>query len=89
VPLVRVAALSGVAVFGVLALVASVSVGNRFNPLPLGIIVVVGLASWLYTVRVVPGLRAADAGRRGPAPPRRPPRPAVDPSTEPQEPSVP
>jgi amino acid transporter len=89
VPLVRVAALSGVAVFGVLALVASVSVGNRFNPLPLGIIAVVGLGSWLYTVRVVPGLRAADAGRRAARPPRRPPRPAVDPSTEPQEPSVP
>ena len=76
VPLVRVVAIGGLVVFSVLALVASVSVANRFDPLPLVIIVVMGAASALYTVRVVPRLQAAEAARRAARPARRrPPRP--------------
>jgi len=94
VPLVRVVAIVGLIVFAALAAVASVSVGNRFDPLPLAIIVVMGLASALYTVRVVPGLQAAEAARRAARPTRRrPPRPAAAPTPEPPagspEPTVP
>ena len=75
VPLVRVVAITGVVVFGLLAVVASVSVGNRFDPVPLAIILVIGLASAAYTVRVVPRLQAAEAARRAARPTRRrPPR---------------
>jgi amino acid transporter len=76
VRLVRVVAVAGVVIFGVLALVASVSVSNRFNPVPLAIIAALAVASALYTVRVVPSLRAAEQARRSARPTRRrPPRP--------------
>ena len=88
-PLVRVVAAGGLTVFTALAVVASVSVGNRFNPVPLAIILVMGAASAAYTVTVVPRLQAADAARRA-APGRhravrRPPRGAVrrDPNQSP------
>jgi len=74
VPLVRVVSVGGLVVFGVLAVVASVSVGNRFDPLPLAIIVVTGGLSALYTVRQVPRLRAAEAARRAATGRRRPAR---------------
>jgi amino acid transporter len=75
VRLVRLVAPVGMAVFGVLALVASVSVSNRFDPVPLGIIAALVVASALYTVRVVPTLRAAEEARRAARPSRRrPPR---------------
>jgi hypothetical protein len=74
VPLVRVLAIAGIVVFGVLGLVASVSVSNRFDPLPLAIIVVSGGLSALYTVRRVPRLRAAEAARRAATGRRRPAR---------------
>jgi len=78
VPLVRVVAVAGLAVFSVLAVVASVSVDNRFSPVPLVIIVVMGAASAAYTVTVVPRLQAAEAARRAARPTRRrPPRPAA------------
>jgi basic amino acid/polyamine antiporter, APA family len=78
IPWVRIVAVAGIAVFGILAVVASVSVANRFNPLPLVIILVMGAASAAYTVRVVPRLQAAEAARRSARPTRRrPPRPAA------------
>ncbi len=87
VRLVRVVAVAGMAVFGVLALVASVSVSNRFDPVPLGIIAALAVASAVYTVRVVPALRAAEQARRAARPTRRrPPRPGgsvPDPGSEP------
>jgi amino acid transporter len=65
----------GLVVFGILAVVAAVTVDNRFDPLPLVIIAVIGAASFWYTVRVVPRLRAAEEARRAARPPRRrPPR---------------
>jgi len=75
VPLVRVLAVAGLVIFGGLGLVASVSVSNRFNPLPLVVIVVIGAGSVLYTVRQVPKLQAAEAARRAATPRRRPARP--------------
>jgi amino acid transporter len=75
VPLVRVVAVGGLVVFSVLALVASVSVGNRFDPVPLAIIAVMAAVSAAYTVTVVPKLQAAEAARRAARPVRRrPPR---------------
>ncbi len=64
----------GVVVFGLLAVVASVSVGDRFNPAPLAVIAVCGGLSAFYVLRVLPGVRAAEQARR-PATRRRPPRP--------------
>jgi len=75
VPLVRVLAVLGIVVFGVLGVVASVSVSNRFDPVPLVIILVLGAASGVYTVRVVPRLRAAELERRAAVRPRRRPLP--------------
>jgi len=72
VPLVRVVAISGLVIFSVLALVASVSVGNRFDPVPLIIILAMGAASALYTVRVVPGLQPQPTASRPAAAPSRP-----------------
>jgi len=88
VPLVRVVAISGLVIFSVLALVASVSVGNRFDPVPLIIILAMGAASALYTVRVVPGLQAAEAARRAARPTRRRPPRAPDGDVAPPPPGV-
>ncbi len=75
IPLVRVVAIGGLAVFSVLAVVASVSVDNRFSLVPLAIILAMGAASAAYTVTVVPRLQAAEAARRAARPTRRrPPR---------------
>ncbi len=65
----------GVVVFGVLAVSASITVGNRANLVPLGVIALCALASGLYVVFGLPKVRAADAARRAATPRRRPPRP--------------
>jgi heme A synthase len=65
----------GLVVFGVLAVTASLSVQNHFNPAPLAIIVVAGLLSAFYVVRILPGVRAKEEARRAARPRRRPPRP--------------
>jgi amino acid transporter len=75
---VRALGLFGVIVFGALAAVASVSVGNRFDPVPLLVIGVCGGLSGLYVLRVLPKVRAAEMARRaavGTRRPRRPPTP--------------
>ena len=77
VPLVRVLAVAGMVIFGALGLVASVSVSNRFDPVPLVVILVTGGLSAWYTVRQVPRLRAAEAARRAATGRRRPTRPAA------------
>ena len=66
----------GIAVFGTLALVPSVTVANRVDPAPLVVIAVVGAASGWYVVRVVPRLRAAEEARRAARTRRRPSRSA-------------
>ncbi|MDA8359248.1 MAG: APC family permease [Actinomycetota bacterium] len=72
---VKLLGAAGVAVFGALAIVASVTVGDRTNFVPLVVIVIAGALSALYVVKVVPGLQAAEAARRAATPRRRPPRP--------------
>ena len=66
----------GIAVFGTLALVSSVTVSNHLNPAPLVVIAVVGAASSWYVVSVVPKLRAAEEARRAARTRRRPSRSA-------------
>ncbi|HXY28213.1 MAG TPA: APC family permease, partial [Acidimicrobiales bacterium] len=61
----------GVALFAVLALTASVSVQNKFNPAPLLIIVACGALSLFYVLRVLPGINAREAARRAARPRRR------------------
>ncbi len=65
----------GVVLFGLLAVIASVSVNNHFNPLPLVIIVACALISGYYVVRILPSIRAREEARRATTPRRRPPRP--------------
>jgi basic amino acid/polyamine antiporter, APA family len=64
----------GMVVFGVLAILASVSVQDRFSPAPLVIILVAGGLSAFYVLRVLPGIRQRDAARRAARPRRRPVR---------------
>ena len=64
----------GIVVFGLLALTASVSVQNRFNPAPLVIIVVAAALSAFYVLRVLPGIKEREAARRAARPRRRPTR---------------
>ncbi len=65
---------AGIVVFGVLSVVASVSVANHFNPIPLVVIAVCGGLSAFYVLSVLPRVRAAEAARRAARGPRRPPR---------------
>jgi basic amino acid/polyamine antiporter, APA family len=51
----------GMAVFAILSVGASVSVNNRFNPLPLAIIVVMAGLSAGYVIVYMPKLQAAEA----------------------------
>jgi hypothetical protein len=53
---------------------ASVSVQNKFNPAPLVIILVAGVLSAYYVLRVLPGIREREAARRVARPRRRPGR---------------
>lgn len=71
----RLLAIVGIALFGALALVASVTVGNHVDLVPLAVIVVAGGLSAAYVLGVVPRLRAAEEARRAATPRRRPPRP--------------
>lgn len=71
----RFLAVVGLVVFGALALVASVSVGNRMDPVPLLIIVIAGGLSAFYVLKILPKVRAAEEARRAATPRRRPPRP--------------
>jgi amino acid transporter len=64
----------GIAVFGVLAATASVSVANRFNAVPLAVIGVVGALSALYVLLVLPRVQAAAEAARAARGRRRPPR---------------
>jgi hypothetical protein len=64
----------GIGLFGLLAVLASVSVQDTFNPAPLVIILVVGALSAFYVLRVLPGVREREAARRAARPRRRPVR---------------
>jgi len=64
----------GIVLFGVLSVLASVSVQARFNPAPLVIILVVAALSAFYVLRVLPGVKAREAARRAARPRRRPAR---------------
>ena len=64
----------GIGLFGVLAVLASVSVQDTFNPAPLVIILVAGALSAFYVLRVLPGVREREAARRAARPRRRPVR---------------
>lgn len=68
----------GVVLFGLLALIASVSVNNHFNVLPLLIILAGAAISAFYVLRILPGIRANEEARRAATPRRRPPRPTAD-----------
>ena len=74
----RVLAPAGVGLFAVLALAAGVTVGSRFDPLPLAIVGAMGAAAAAYVLAYLPRLQAAQAARRALAEPRRrrPPRSA-------------
>ncbi len=74
-----VLAVLGMVVFGALAVVASVSVGNRTDPVPLVVIAAAAALSTLYVLVVLPRVRAAEASRRAATPRRRPARPATAP----------
>ena len=86
----------GVAIFGTLAVVAGVSVSNRFDPAPLVVVLVCGCLAALYVLRVLPKVRAAEEARRAAVGRRRPTRrPAPGPlpgdgdaAEEPQEPAA-
>jgi APA family basic amino acid/polyamine antiporter len=75
----RLLGAAGTVVFGLLAVVASVSVSNHFSPLPLAVIAVCAGLAASYVLWVLPRVRAADAARRGRTPRRRPPRPPSPP----------
>ncbi len=64
----------GIGLFGVLAVLASVSVQDTFNPAPLVIILAAGALSAFYVLRVLPGVREREAARRTARPRRRPVR---------------
>jgi amino acid transporter len=74
----RALGVAGVVVFGALAVVASVSVSNHFDPVPLAVVGACGALSVWYVLRVLPGMRAAEAARRA-ATGRRRPRPSPSP----------
>jgi amino acid transporter len=64
----------GVSLFALLAVTASVSVQNHFNPAPLVIIIVVAGLSAYYVLAVLPGMKAREEARRTARPRRRPGR---------------
>jgi len=64
----------GMILFAVLAVTASVSVQNKFDPAPLAIIVACGALSAFYVLRVLPGVKEREAARRAARPRRRPGR---------------
>jgi len=68
----------GLVVFGVLAAVASVSVSNHFDLVPLIVIGAGAGLSALYVLAVLPRVRAAEEARRAARGRRRPPRRPAD-----------
>jgi APA family basic amino acid/polyamine antiporter len=74
----RLVAGFGLAVFGVLAAVASVSVSNHFDLVPLVVIGAGAGLSALYVLAVLPRVRAAEEARRAARGRRRPPRRPAD-----------
>ena len=78
VPALAVLGPVGIVLFGLLAVTASVSVDDKFNPAPLVIIVLAGVLSALYVLKVLPGMRAKEAARRAARPRRRPGRPVSE-----------
>jgi amino acid transporter len=70
----RVLGPAGIVIFGLLAVTASLSVQNRFDPAPLVIIAVAAALSAFYVLRVLPGIRKREAARRAARPRRRPVR---------------
>jgi basic amino acid/polyamine antiporter, APA family len=62
----------GIGLFAVLAVLASVSVQDTFNPIPLVIILIAGACSAFYVLRVLPGVQQREAARRAARPRRRP-----------------
>ena len=74
VPAIGVVGTLGVVIFSVLAVIASVSVNNHFNPAPLVIIAVGALISLYYVLRILPRVAAKEQARRAATPRRRPPR---------------
>jgi basic amino acid/polyamine antiporter, APA family len=67
----------GLVVFGVLAAVASVSVSNHFDPVPLVVIGAGAGGSALYVLVFLPKVRAAADARKAERGRRRPPRPSL------------
>jgi amino acid transporter len=80
---------AGVVLFALLAVTASLSVSNRFDPVPLAVIAVCAGLSGYYVLRVLPRVRAAEAARRASRGRRRPPRPEGTPPSTPPEPDRP
>ena len=64
----------GIALFALLAVTASLSVQNHFNPVPLVIIAVAAGLSSYYVLAILPGLKTREATRRAARPRRRPGR---------------
>lgn len=71
--------LLGTVLFGVLGLVASVTVDNEVDLRPLGILLGTGALAAVYVLTVVPRLRAEAEARAAAAPRRRRPVPATTP----------
>jgi amino acid transporter len=71
----RLLGVVGLVLFGGLAVVASLSVDNRLDPVPLIVIAVAAALSSFYVLRIMPRVQAAEAARRPATPRRRPPRP--------------
>jgi hypothetical protein len=65
---------AGIVLFALLAVTASLSVQNHFNPAPLVIIAVAAALSAYYVLAILPGLREREAARRAARPRRRPGR---------------
>ena len=65
---------AGIVVFGVLGAVASVSVSNHFDLVPLVVIALGAGLSAFYVLAVLPRVRAAEETRRAARGRRRPPR---------------
>ena len=72
----RLLGLLGMTVFGALSVVASVSVANHFDVVPLVVIAACACLSALYVLRILPKVRASEQSRRAATGRRRPPRAA-------------
>ncbi|HZU78731.1 MAG TPA: APC family permease [Acidimicrobiales bacterium] len=70
----RVLGAAGLVLFGILAVVASVSVNNHFDLRPLVVMAVCAVAALAYVLRWLPKVQAAEAARRSATPRRRPSR---------------